>query len=123
MTAQRKEEPPCQHDVEAAVETLKLLADPTRLRILRALLHGENAVNPLAAHVGARPAAVSQHLAKLRMARLVQSRRDGNRVLYSADDPHLSRLIEEALSHADHVVRRRAGHGVGRLRPKGRVSA
>lgn len=84
----------------AAVDTLKLLADPTRLRIMWALLHGEHSVGPLAAHVGAPAPSVSQHLAKLRLARLVETRRDGNRIFYLADDDHLRRLVEEALVHA-----------------------
>jgi DNA-binding transcriptional ArsR family regulator len=92
--------------VVAAVDTLKLLADPTRLRILWALLHGEHSVGDLADHVGAPAAGVSQHLAKLRLAHLVTTRRDGNRIFYLADDDHLRRLVEEALSHADHVVSR-----------------
>jgi DNA-binding transcriptional ArsR family regulator len=95
---------PTDEQVEAASETFKLLADPTRLRILWTLLHGEHAVNPLADHVGAQPAAVSQHLAKLRMARVVRSRREGNRIYYLAQDAHVRRLVEEALSHVDHVV-------------------
>jgi DNA-binding transcriptional ArsR family regulator len=57
----------------------KLLADSTRLRIIWALLHGEHSVNELAEHLGANPAGVSQHLAKLRLARLVSVRREGNR--------------------------------------------
>jgi SAM-dependent methyltransferase len=58
----------------------------------------------LADHIGAQPAAVSQHLAKLRLARLVKTRRQGNFVLYLAEDDHVRRLVEEALFHADHVV-------------------
>src|SRR5262245_43960216 len=69
---------PADEEFEAAAHVLKLLADPTRLRILWALLHGEHSVNDLADHVGARPTAASQHLAKLRLARLVRTRRDGN---------------------------------------------
>lgn len=84
--------------------TLKLLADTTRLRIVWALLHGEHSVGALAAHVGAPAAGVSQHLAKLRLARLVKTRRDGNRVFYLADSDHVRRLVEEALFHADHMV-------------------
>ena len=98
-------EPPTEDQVATAVETFKLLADETRLRILWALLHGEHAVTPLASHVGAQPAAVSQHLAKLRLSRLVRTRREGNRIFYAADNAHLRRLVEEALFHADHVVR------------------
>jgi len=83
---------------------MKLLADPTRLRIVWTLLHGEHSVNELAEHVGANPPAVSQHLAKLRLSRLVRSRRDGNRIFYSVENVHMATLVEEALFHADHVV-------------------
>lgn len=94
-----------------AVETFKLLADNTRLRILWALLHGEHSVGELASHVGAQPPAVSQHLAKLRMSRLVRVRREGNRLFYAADDAHVGRLVEEALFHSDHVVAASRPHG------------
>ncbi|MDQ3641703.1 MAG: metalloregulator ArsR/SmtB family transcription factor [Actinomycetota bacterium] len=100
---------PTDSQVATAVDTLKLLADPTRLRILWALLHGEHSVGPLADHVGAPAPAVSQHLAKLRLAHLVQARRDGNRIYYLADDDHVRRLVEEALFHADGVVQGRGG--------------
>ncbi len=87
-----------------AVETFKLLADNTRLRILWALLHAEHSVGELADHVGANAPAVSQHLAKLRMSRLVKVRREGNKLFYDAEDAHVRRLVEEALFHTDHVT-------------------
>jgi DNA-binding transcriptional ArsR family regulator len=89
--------------VDEAVRVLKLLADPTRLQLVQALLHGEHSVGELAEHVGARHAAVSQHLAKLRWAGLVTSRRDGNRIYYRTIDDHVERLVAEAFSHAFHV--------------------
>lgn len=95
---------PTEAEFESAAFVLKLLADPTRLRIVWALLHGEHSVNELADHVGVRPAAVSQHLAKLRLARLVRTRRDGNRIFYAAENEHIERLAAEALLQADHVV-------------------
>lgn len=79
---------------------LRLLADPTRLRIIWALLHGEHSVNDLAEHVGAHPAAVSQHLAKLRLSRVVRVRREGNRMIYAVENDHIRRLASEALFHA-----------------------
>ena len=88
-----------------------MLSDPTRLRIVWALLHGEHSVNELAAIVGARPAAVSQHLAKLRLSRVVSQRRDGVRMYYTADDTHVRQLIHEALYHGDHVVQALPDHG------------
>lgn len=103
MTAQIRKQP-SDGEVDAAVRVLKLLADPTRLRIVWALLHGEHSVNELADHVGARPPAVSQHLAKLRAAELVRVRRDGNRNFYAARNEHIERLAVEALLQADHLV-------------------
>jgi DNA-binding transcriptional ArsR family regulator len=83
---------------------LKLLADETRLQVICALLEDEHHVNELAELVGAQPATVSQHLAKLRLARLVRSRREGTRIYYVLDDAHVRRLVQEVLSHADHVT-------------------
>jgi len=95
---------PADEQVSVAVETFKLLSDTTRLRILWALLHGEHSVNELATHVGANPAAVSQHLAKLRLVRLVSVRRDGTRAFYAAENDHVRHLLEQALFHVDHVT-------------------
>ncbi len=82
---------------------LKLLGDETRLRIICAVLHQEHSVNELAELVGAQPAGVSQHLAKLRLARLVTTRRQGTRIFYVVDDVHVRHLVEDVISHAGHV--------------------
>jgi DNA-binding transcriptional ArsR family regulator len=95
---------PTDEQVAWAVETFKLLADPTRLRIVWALLHGEHSVNNLAEHVGVRPAAVSQHLSKLHLVHLVRRRREGTYFYYSAENAHVQRLAAEALFSADHIV-------------------
>lgn len=95
---------PTDDQFEAASATLKLLSDTTRLRILWALLHGEHSVNELAEHVGALPTTVSQHLAKLRLAKLVRVRRQGTQMFYVVENDHLERLTTEALFHADHVT-------------------
>lgn len=91
-------------EFEAAVDIFKLLADSTRLRIIWALLHGEHSVNELADHVGVKPAAVSQQLAKLRLAHLVRTRRDGNHIFYALENDHIEGLAQQALWQADHVV-------------------
>jgi len=109
MTTQETEMPRGDQLGEA-VDILKLIADPTRLRILWALLHGEHSVNLLAEHVGAQPSAVSQHLAKLRLGHLVRTRREGTKVFYLAQNDHVRRIVEEALFHADHVVQGIADH-------------
>jgi DNA-binding transcriptional ArsR family regulator len=106
-----------------AVETFKMLADNTRLRILWTLLHGEHSVGQIAEHIGVQPAAVSQHLAKLRLARLVKTRRDGNRLFYAADDAHVRHLVEEALFHSHHVAAKLPDHTVETQGESGRRRA
>jgi DNA-binding transcriptional ArsR family regulator len=101
VTQRRRLEDPTDEQVAVGVDLLKLLADPTRLRILWALLHSEHSVNELADHVGAHPAAVSQHLAKLRLARVVTTRREGTRIFYATGNPHIRRLVQEALTVID----------------------
>ena len=94
---------PSADEFGAAVATLKLLADETRLRLIWNLLHGEHAVNDLADHLAMQPAAISHHLAKLRQAGAVTTRRDGNRIYYQARDDHVEALVQEALHHAEHL--------------------
>jgi len=60
-------------------------------------------VNQLAATVDKPAAGVSQHLAKLRMGRLVRTRRDGTQVLYRLESPHVRQLVEDAVFHADNA--------------------
>ena len=62
---------------DLAAETFRMLADPTRIKILWALLQGESSVNCLAELAGVSQTSVSQHLAKLRLAGLVHGRREG----------------------------------------------
>jgi DNA-binding transcriptional ArsR family regulator len=80
---------------DASVALLKALADPTRLRIVWALTSAERSVGQLAQSVGAHVAAVSQHLARLREAGLVDSRRDGTRIFYRLASDHVRALLEE----------------------------
>lgn len=97
---------PDEEQVRIASEALRMLSDPTRLKLMWALLQGEESVACLADLVGAKPTAVSQHLAKLRMTGLVTTRREGTFVYYSATDHHILPLVEQALSHAAHATGR-----------------
>jgi len=82
---------------QAAAERFRLLADPTRVKILWALSQGETSVACLAELVGATPTAVSQHLSKLRLSGLVRGRREGTFVHYTAVDADVSALLAAAL--------------------------
>ncbi len=91
--------------VELAVEVFAMLADATRVRLILALRrNGELSVNHLADIVGKSSAAVSQHLAKLRLARIVSTRQDGQRVFYRLENEHASQLVSDAIFQAEHTL-------------------
>ncbi len=82
-----------------------MLADATRVRIIMALRDaGELPVGQLAEIVGKTPAGVSQHLAKLRLARIVGTRQDGNRVFYRLENEHAQQLVADAVFQAEHSL-------------------
>src|SRR5437879_10420519 len=95
------------------VEVFRMLADATRVQVLWSLTHREMSVNELAEHVGKPAPSVSQHLATLRMARLVRTRRDGTTIFYSLENDHVRQLVIDAVFNAEH-----AGPGVPR-HPRG----
>lgn len=97
-----------------AADGFRMLADPTRVKILWALLQGESNVGALAEAVGTTPTTVSQHLSKLRLSGLVDSRREGTFVYYSATSDHVRRVLAEALSHAQHTSGAAAGNDAHR---------
>lgn len=80
-----------------------MLADGTRIQILWALIDGEMPVNDLAAVIGKPGPSVSQHLAKLRMARLVSTRREGTQIFYQLENDHVRELIVDAVHNAEHA--------------------
>ena len=94
---------PAREQVDQAAAMFQMLSDSTRVRLLWALLDGERAVNDLAEALEKAPAGVSQHLAKLRMARLVRPRRQGNQIFYRLDNSHVEQLVEDAIYHAEHT--------------------
>lgn len=98
------------------MQTFALLADRTRLAIVWHLRGGELNVNELAELVDKAPATVSQHLSKLRLARVVLARRDGTFMYHRLADAHLAEVVEDALYHADHLVQGIADHPPARRR-------
>ncbi|GAB3707288.1 ArsR/SmtB family transcription factor [Mariniluteicoccus flavus] len=94
---------PADDQARLAAETFRMLADPTRVKLLWALLQGESSVNCLAELAGVSATSVSQHLAKLRLAGLVHARREGTFIYYTAANAHVQALLTQAPSHADHA--------------------
>lgn len=100
-------EPLAEDQVSLVVEIFRMLADATRFQVLWALAGQERSVTELAEQVGKPAPSVSQHLAKLRMARLVRTRRAGTTIFYSLENEHVRQLVVDAVFNAEH-----AGPGV-----------
>lgn len=86
--------------VSRSTAFLKLVADPTRLKILSALSATELCVCDLAAVVGSSESAISHQLRLLRTGRVVTYRKQGRIAYYRLLDQHVTTLIENALEHA-----------------------
>ncbi len=90
---------------DLAAEVFRLLADPTRIRIILALRdNAELPVNRLAQIVDKTPTATSQHLAKLRWGRIVGVRQDGNRMYYRLLDERARQLVALAVYEAEEAI-------------------
>lgn len=101
--------------VQALADTFSTLGDPTRVRILDALSHGELCVCDLAAVLKLSQSAVSHQLRLLRGLRLVRPRRDGRVVFYSLDDQHIMAIFRQTLQHVEE--NREQGSGIRDQRP------
>ena len=86
--------------VQTVADTLRVLGDPTRLRIVDALSRHELCVCDLALIVGASQSTVSHSLRALRQMRLVRYRKEGKIAYYSLDDAHIGSLLSVAFEHA-----------------------
>jgi DNA-binding transcriptional ArsR family regulator len=94
--------------VTALADTFRALGDPTRVRILDVLSHGELCVCDLAAVLSLSQSAVSHQLRLLRALRLVRARREGRMVFYALDDLHVVDLLGQGLRHVAEAVGRPA---------------
>jgi DNA-binding transcriptional ArsR family regulator len=99
----------------AVADTMQALATPSRVRILGLLREGPMSVNELAQAVGMEPSAVSHQLRLLRHLRFVVGRRQGRNVLYDLHDDHVAHLLDEAISHVEHVQLGLAGRATENL--------
>lgn len=94
-------------------EIFKVMGDPSRVRIVHALLLSEFCVSDLATALGMNESTVSHQLRTLRQLQVVRTRRDGKLVYYQLHDGHIRRIFEQTL---DHVFEREAADGEPRLR-------
>jgi DNA-binding transcriptional ArsR family regulator len=84
-------------------QVFKVLADPTRVRLISLLDGTELFVGELAGALDMTLSAVSHHLRLLRQLHLVKARRQGRHVYYSLDDEHVKDMYRLGLKHVEHV--------------------
>src|SRR5689334_8994525 len=90
-----------EHAAEELAATFAVLGDPTRVRLVDALAHGELCVSELADVVGLSESAVSHQLRLLRSLRIVRARRAGRQVYYQLDDNHIRTLLDQGRRHIE----------------------
>lgn len=99
VVAQVKSSLPEMERLLRLAELFKTFGDGTRVRILYVLLDAEVCVCDLATLLGMTQSAVSHQLRILKIARLIQSRRDGKTVFYSLADDHVATLLRQGMEH------------------------
>jgi ArsR family transcriptional regulator, lead/cadmium/zinc/bismuth-responsive transcriptional repressor len=102
--AAAQEAMPGDRDVELVADVFALLGDPSRVRLLVALLAGgEMCVCDLAASTGISESATSHAVRWLRAHRIVSPRRQGRMVYYRLADDHVRMLLDLAFTHTRHT--------------------
>ena len=89
-------------DISQMADIFKALSDPSRLKIVLALLNQEHCVCDIAVICNQTDAAISHQLRILRTLKIVKNRRDGKIIYYSIDDDHVVSLIRMSLDHVRH---------------------
>ena len=90
---------PAEEDIATMCAAFKVLGEPSRMKIILALMEGEMCVYHIAEAVEGQQSAVSHQLRILRDNRIIKSRRDGKDILYSVADEHVADIIEMSREH------------------------
>ncbi len=90
---------PTDAQIEEMGARFKVIAEPSRLKILLALSVGELCVDHITEAVGGNQSAVSHQLKTLKDNKILKCRRSGKKVLYSVADGHILTMIEMAKEH------------------------
>lgn len=83
----------------------KMLGEPSRLKIVCALMGTNLCVAHLAELVGMEQSAVSHQLRNLKQAGIVKCEKIGKQIYYHLDDMHVFNILQQAIEHVDHLKR------------------
>ena len=93
--------------IEDLANMFKVFADPTRLRIICAILNTQLCVCDLCELLNLTQSNVSHQLQILRNTKLVKYKKEGKQVFYSLNDNHVCQIISQAIDHISEENRRR----------------
>jgi ArsR family transcriptional regulator len=88
------EEPMDQRLIEMKAEVLKVLAQPTRLKILECLRKGEKCICELVPILNGEQSNISRHVSLMQKSHLVTTRREGVRVMVRVSDPKVFEILD-----------------------------
>ena len=80
---------------------LKILGEPSRIKIVLALAEGEMCVYHIVKAVGSNQSAVSHQLRILRENKVIKARREGQNIIYSLDDEHIMQIVNLVKTHVE----------------------
>lgn len=95
-------EMPKEEEVFKMSEFFKIIGDPTRSKIILALLNNELCVCDIANILNMSKSSISHQLSKLKEFGVLKSRREGRVVYYLLDDEHVRRIVELTSEHIKH---------------------
>lgn len=99
ITSTGRTREPTGPQLSSAASTFGLLSSPARLHVMWLAAQGAYDVTTLAGRAGLNVATMSQHLTKLRLAGLINARKDGRHHIYTVDDPHILTLLAQIFAH------------------------
>lgn len=94
-----KESMPDEENIARVCNTFRIIGEPSRMKIVLALLQGEMCVYHIVEACGGTQSAVSHQLRVLKDNRVIRSRREGQNVLYSIADEHIVEIVEISEEH------------------------
>ena len=80
--------------LELKAEILKALAQPTRLKILELLRHGEKCICEIIPAINGEQSNISRHISLMQKSRLIDTRKDGVKVMVKVRDPRVFEILD-----------------------------
>ncbi|MBI4978906.1 MAG: winged helix-turn-helix transcriptional regulator [Spirochaetes bacterium] len=99
MVTRAQKNMPSEEIIRKAGDFFKTLGDPTRIKIINALLHEELCVCDIAAVLNMNQTTISHQLKTLKAADMVKYRKEGKIVYYSLDDEHITEIYQLGMVH------------------------